>query len=451
MVVRAGTQVDRIGPGDTSNSLRLYEEARRYSPQGVHGEGKYYPPYPHFWQRAAGARLWDVDGNEYIDYWGAAGPAILGHNHPVVREAVKRVLDDTGVLFCAPYPGELELAKLIRKHVPGAEMSGYGCGGSDAIVFALRAARAYTGRSKIVRFEGSYHGWYDAVLFSGSPPASKIKDDHYTPIPDSAGLPPDAIRNVLVGPYNDADRLEQVVTREKDDIAAIIVEPISHTMGVVEPQPGFLERARQLCDAHGIVLVFDEIITGFRHSLGGAQGLLRVTPDLTAFGKAMSNGFPISAVSGKQVLMDELTSQGKAYFSGTFNGNPLCVSAAMATLGVLERDGVHERLFRLGGMIAEGINSQCRRHGVRVHCLNYGSVWSVYFTDRPIRNYRDIVRHHNREASQAFVHAMWRKGFYSKPKMVNRWYISAAHTEEDILRTVQAVGEFLSENETVLQ
>lgn len=450
MTILKEKEVTDIGPGSTSTSRHLYEKARNLSPDGAQGEGKYYAPYPHFWKRALGSRLWDVDGNEYLDYWCAAGPAILGHNHPEVNEAVKRTLDETGVLFCAPYPGEMELSQLLRRHVPGAEMSGYGCGGSDAVLYALRAARAYTGRSKILRFEGSYHGWYDGVLFNVAPPPDALKDGEYRPIPDSTGLPPDAIRNVLVCAYNDADQMEQLVSRHKDEIAAIIMEPISHTMGVIRPVPGFLERARQLCDTHGIALVFDEILTGFRHSLNGAQGLLGVTPDLAAFGKAMANGYPISAVTGKRQYMEQLTSRGKALFSGTFNGNPMCVTAAVTTINILERDNVHERLFRLGEMVSQGINHSARRYGIHGHCVSYGAVWSVYFTDQEIRNYRDLVRYHNREASQAFVRSLWQQGIFSKPKFANRWYLNAAHSEEDIQRTVEAADRFFSENRSAL-
>lgn len=444
-------QLVQIGPGETVRSQQLYEEARDWIPNGAQGEGKYYPPYPHYWKKAAGSRMWDVDGNEYLDYWCAAGPAVLGHNHPAVRDAVKRTLDETGVLFAGPYPGELELAKAIHRHVPGAEMAGFGCGGSDAVVYALRAARAYTGRTKILRFEGSWHGWYDGVLFSVDPKMDELTDGVYEPIAESEGLPPESRNNVVVCPYNDADHFERVVRQEREQLAAVIVEPISHTMGVVAPVPGFLERLRELCDAYDIPLVYDEIITGFRHALKGAQGLLGVTPDMTAFGKAMSNGFPISAVVGKRKYIEQLTPQGKAVFSGTFNGNPVCVSAALATIEVLEREKIHERLFSLGEMMADGINEHAQRSNVRAHCVNYGSVWSVYFTDHPIRSYRDLLTHHNADASQAFVRAMWTKGIYAKPKYANRWYLSAAHTAEDVERTVEAVGRFFADEKSALR
>ncbi|MBI2321955.1 MAG: aspartate aminotransferase family protein [Chloroflexi bacterium] len=439
------------GPGDTSTSRRMHEEARRWSPQGVHGEGKHYEPYPHVWRRAVGARMWDVDGNEYVDYWCAAGPVILGHNHPAANDAAKRALDEIGVLFCAPYPGEMELAKLIRRYVLAAEMSGFGCGGSDAIVYALRAARSYTGRTKILRCEGSYHGWYDGVLFSVAPKPEQIVEGEYTAVPESTGLPPEAREHVVVCAYNDADQMERLVEQHKDELAAIIIEPISHSMGVVLPVPGFLERARQLCDAYGIVLIFDEIITGFRHGLGGAQGLLGVTPDLSAFGKAMANGYPICAVSGKQRFMQELAPHGRAFFSGTFNGNPLCVEAARATIRALDEGRVHDRVFRLGRMVADGINALARRHGVRVQCVQVGSTWCVYVADRAPQSYREILRHHDAEAGRAFVHHMWRRGFYTTPRRAAKWYINGAHTEEDIKRTIDAAGAFFAEHAASLR
>jgi glutamate-1-semialdehyde 2,1-aminomutase len=443
-------QVTLPAPGGSDVSRQLYEEARIYSPNGAQGEGKYYAPYPHFWKRASGARLWDVDDNEYVDYWCAAGPAVLGHNHPEVSRAVKQSMDDVGVLFCAPYPGELQLAKLINRHVPGAEMVGYACGGSDAVCFALRAARAFTGRPKILKFEGHYHGWYDGVLFSKEPGPELLVDGVYEPIAESTGLPPGAADHVIVCPYNDADYLEEVVERQSGQIAAIILEPIAHSMGVVLPAPGFLERARQLCDAHDIALIFDEILTGFRHSLEGAQGLLGVTPDLTAFGKAMSNGFPISAVVGKRRYMEALTPKGGAVFSGTFNGNPLCVSAAIASIGVLEREPIHERLFELSKVLADGINDLAKGHRVRAHAVGYGAAVSLYFTEQPVRNYRDLVRNHDRKANDAFIQSLWKRGFFTRPKQPSRLYFSAAHTREDVDRTLHAVGQFFAESKGML-
>lgn len=440
-----------IGPGDTSSSRRLYEEARQYSPQGAQGEGKYYFPYPHFWSRGAGSRLWDVDGNEYVDYWCGAGPAVLGHNHSTVREAVKRTLDEVGVLFSAPYPGELELAKLVRKHVPSAEMSGFGCGGSDAIVFALRAARAHTGRTKIVRCEGSYHGWYDGVLFSVSPGVDQLRDGEYRPIPVSTGLPPESIQHVLTCPYNDPDALERLVTQHRHEIAAVILEPLSHTMGVIPPVPGFLQRAREVCDQYAIALVFDEVITGFRHHLGGIQAVMGVTPDLTAFGKAMSNGFPICAVSGRRAFMEELTPQGRAVFSGTYNGNPVCVTAALATIRILEDPSIYERLYKLGDHMRDSVNDLARRHGVRAHCVSFGSVWSIYFTDRPIRDYRSLLQHHDSKAHEALVRWMWREGFYTRLKRASRWHISASHSADDVQRTIDTIGRFFREHASVLR
>ena len=440
-----------IGPGSTATSYRLHEEASSYSPRGVQGDGKYYPPYPHYWQRASGAHIWDVDGNEYIDYWCGASPVVLGHSHPAISAAVKRTLDEVGELFCAPHVSELELTKLLRKHIPSAEMSAYGCGGTDAIIYAIRAARSYTGRSKILRFEGSYHGWYDDMLFSFSPDPSQITEGVYAAVPDSTGLPPAAALNVLVAPYNDADAAQQIVEANHDHLAAIIVEPVSHTMGVVLPEPGFLERLRQLADAFDIVLIFDEIITGFRHGLGGAEQLFGIRPDLTAFGKAMSNGFPISAVSGKAELISQLAPAGPAYYSGTFNGNPICVAAAIATISTMEAESVHQRLFELGAKVADGVNAEAKRYDVKAYCQQWGSIWSVYFADRPVRNYRELLQYHNPDANIAFVHAMWREGIFGMPRRANRWYISSAHSDEDIERTIAAVGRFFNEHKSALR
>lgn len=438
----------------TSRSEALWHEAQKYAPMGAHGEGKYYEPYPLFIQRALGSRVWDADGNEYIDYWNGAGPCVLGHGHPAVNQAVKDMLDNHGVLYCAPHEWEHQLAKRLSEVIPSAEMSAFGCGGSDALCYAVRASRAYTGRTNILKFEGSYHGWYDGLVFNITPELAEAgPDDAPRSVPASSGLPPETAEHITVLQYNDESAVEKRLAVEGSQYACMVVEPVMHGagVGVLEPKPGFLRFLRDVCDRYGIVLVFDEILTGFRHDIGGAQGLMSVTPDLTAFGKALSNGFPISSLSGKGEIMSQLTPRGRAYYSGTYNGNILCVAAALKTLELLSDGTAHKKLWALGRQFADGVNAIIARLGLAARASQYGSMCTVHFTDRPLLNYRDVIRHHDKALNRAFVDWVTDRGIYTKPRRVNRFAISTAHTETDIERTVEVIGDFLMQHRSALR
>ena len=437
----------------TKRSEALWQEARRHAPMGAQGEGKYYSPYPTFIDRARGSRLWDADGNEYIDYWNGAGPCVLGHAHPEVNQAVKDVIDERGVLFCAPHEWEMVLAKRISELVPSAEMSAFGCGGSDALCYAVRVSRLYTKRTKILKFEGSYHGWYDGLLFSVTPDlAAAGDDDRPTPVPESLGLPPESAQHITILQYNDEAAVEKLFAEHGSEYACVIVEPVMHGagVGVLEPRPSFLRFLRDICTRHGVVLAFDEILTGFRHDIGGAQCLMNVSPDLTAFGKAMSNGFPICALSGRREVMSHMSPQGRAYFSGTYNGNIMCVAAALKTIELLADGTVHRKLWALGKRFADGVNASAQRLAIRVRARHYGSMVTVHFTDRELFNYRDVIRNHDKALNRAFVDWVNERGLYTKPRRVNRFAISAAHTEQDIDRSIQIVDGFLTRNRTSL-
>ena len=437
----------------TRRSEQLWQEACRHAPMGAQGEGKYYAPYPLFIDRARGSRLWDADGNEYIDYWNGAGPCVLGHSHPEVNQAVKDTFDERGVLYCAPHQWEMELTRRISEVVPSAEMSAFGCGGSDALCYAVRTSRLYTGRSKILKFEGSYHGWYDGVLFSVTPDlAAAGPDDAPIPVPESLGLPPEAAAHITTLQYNDEAAVERLFAAHGSEYACVIVEPVLHGagVGVLEPRPTFLPFLREICSRHGVVLVFDEILTGFRHDIGGAQKLMNLAPDLTAFGKAMSNGFPICALSGKREFMSLMSPQGRAYFSGTYNGNVMCVAAALKTIELLSDGTAHAKLWSLGKRFADGVNASVRRLGLRARARHYGSMVSVHFTDRELFNYRDVVRNHDKALNRAFVDWVNARGLYTKPRRVNRFAISTAHTEQDIDRSVEIVDAFLAAHQSLL-
>ena len=441
-----------LPPLPRARSKALFEEACRYEPNGAQGDGKYFDPFPIFNQRAFGSRLWDADDNEYIDYWNGAGPMILGHAHPAVSRAVKDMLDEHGVQYCAPHEWEVTLAKRIAEITPSGEMSAFGCGGSDALCYAVRAARAYTGRVKIVKFEGAYHGWYDGLLFNVLPDLDEAgADDAPISVPHSSGLPPEASQHITVLPYNDQDAVEKLFAGKGHEYACLLVEPVMHNLGCIMPKPGFLQFLRDICDRYGVVLVFDEILTGFRHHIGGCQTLMGVTPDLTAFGKGLSNGFPICSLSGKREIMWHLAPKGRAFFSGTYNGNILCVAAALKTLDLLSDGSAHETLWALGRRFTEGVNAAIARLGLRARAVHYGSIAAVQFTDQPIDDYRDLIRNHDKALNRALIDWLLERGIYVMPRRAGRFYISAAHTESEIDQTVEIVEGFLAHHQASLQ
>jgi glutamate-1-semialdehyde 2,1-aminomutase len=436
-------------------SRRLHEEARNYSPAGVQGVGRYYSPFPLYMQKAFGARIWDVDGNEYIDYHASYGPASLGYNDPGVRRAVIEAMETEGVLFAQPHPREVELCKTFTRIIPYAEKTTlHGGGGSDPLYNAVRLARAYTGRKKILKFEGGYHGWHDELAISVRPsPAQLGSANEMKPIPVSAGARPEHAENTLVAPFNDEEIAERLVKEHGKDLAAIFIEPVAHSCGCLLLKPGFLKFVRQLCDAAGCLLVFDEIITGFRHGLQGAGAQQGVYPDIAAFGKAIANGFVIAALTGRNEVMSLMGPEGPCFFSGTFNGHLLSVVACQETIRIMQTEPVHEKLFRLGKMMSDGINAAIRQHGIRAVCYNYGSIWCVYFTVDKVETYRDIMHFAATKDSRidrAYHTHLLNNGIYMQPNYTNRAFISYAHTEEEIQKTIDVSAAFFKEHAGVL-
>jgi glutamate-1-semialdehyde 2,1-aminomutase len=434
-------------PVQVDASRRWYERALRVEPGGVQGEGRFYEPHPLFMQKADRARLWDVDGNEYIDYHASFGPAVLGYNHPKVRDAVMSVLDDCGPLFATPHALEVQLAERISEMVPSAEKTGFVCSGTEATYHAIRLARTATGRDKVLKFEGHYHGWHDYVTWSMrfDPSVAGGDASDPEPVPGSAGMLAAVRDSVVVREWNDFEGLQTAFERHGEELACLILEPICHASGVIPPEPGFLERARELCTEYGVKLIFDEVITGFRHASGGMQELLGITPDLTAMGKAVANGFPLSLVTGPKELIGNLSPEGGTFFSGTFNGQIINVAAALACTEVLRDEPVHERLDALGTRLRVGIQEQIEHTGVRAQISQFRSIWCVYLTDRPIRSFRDIAEFAKDKAhplQRAYQRWMLSKGIYIQPMYALRAFISAAHTEDDIDRTVDATAEF---------
>ena len=418
----------------------LAERAARVMPGGVNSSNRRLP-WPLAVVSAAGATFTDAEGTTFLDYHAAFGPLILGHNHPQVNAAVRAVTERLDIVGVGVTDLEVTLAETICRLVPSAERVLLTNSGSEATFAALRLARAATGRNTIVKFQGTYHGWHDAVLMNVISPAEMI--GHKDPL--SLGMLPGAIEHTLVLPFNDVEALREAVEQRGDDLAAIIVEIIPHNIGCVLPRPDFLAALRASCDAHGIVLIFDEVITGFRHGLGGYQAICGVTPDLTTFAKAMANGYPIAALAGRAMYMDRYGPGGGVFFAGTYNGHPVGVAAALATIAALEDGAVHRHCFALAERAAEGLRQIAAELGLPLTVAQFGSVFVPYFVDPargPIERYEDLLVNDSRR-DVWFRSAMCRRGIFMLPQALKRNHVSAAHTEADIDRTLETARDVL--------
>jgi len=410
-------------------------------PGGVNSASRRILPHLVF-RRAEGAILTDVDGNQYIDYHGGFGPAILGHDHPDVNRRVAEALESCGLPGAGVTELEIELARKICQHVPSAEKVLFCTSGSQATFHAIRVARAFTGRKKIIKFQGCYHGIEDSLLRNVASAREKVGQLD----PGWAGILPDVLAHTLAGDFNDPDGIEQALAAHPGDVAAIIVETIAHNVGCILPRPGFLRSLRELATTHGTVLIFDEVITGFRHHLGGYQAICGVTPDLTALGKAIANGFPIAAVCGRAEIMDHFSTRlgGDAYFAGTYNGNAVGCAAALATIDVLEREPVHEHIFRLGERMRRGLAAIHQCLGTPAIVAGFGSIFVTYFMDGPVESYTDLLRN---DAAR-FVEYRRRlidRGIFTMPLNLKRGHVSYSHTDVHIDRTLDACEEVLKE------
>jgi glutamate-1-semialdehyde 2,1-aminomutase len=435
----------------TEKSRQLFEEANKLTPGGVHSGLRFFDPYPLFVSRAKGARIFDVDDNEYIDYHLAFGPVILGHAHPTISVAVQNQLNN-GIIFGLCNELEVEVAKKIKTHVPSAEMVRFCNSGTEATYHAVRVARAYTKREKIVKFEGAYHGWHDCVSVSTGP-SLKEAGPRKSPIsvPDTDGLARQIVKDTIVVPFNDPEILANTIKKHGGEIAALITEPILHGNATcILPENGFLEFLREITTKYGIALIFDEVVTGFRHSLGGAQKLFKVVPDLTTFGKAMANGFPVAAVCGKEDIMKKFKPTGKVDYGGTFNGNPVSMAATLATIHELEKDATHKRLFQLGEHIRKGFDEVISELKLKAQTVGFGSVFQILFTDRKIRDYRDTVAS-DAEIYGKFQQDMMSRGVFILPHANKRSHLCVAHTDEDINQTIESAREVLSKLKSVVR
>ena len=425
----------------TTRSAALFERAQRVIPGGVNSPVRAFRAVggtPRFIARAQGAYLWDADGQRYIDYLGSWGPMILGHGHPAVIEAVERALRD-GLSFGAPTEREIELAEEILSLVPGLEQLRLVSSGTEAAMSALRLARGATGRSMIVKFEGCYHGHADALLVKAGSGLATFGH------PTSAGVPEDVVRHTLVLPYNDVERLEEAFELHGRAIACAMVEPIAGNMNFVRAGVPFMRRLRELCSASGALLVFDEVMTGFRVALGGAQSVYAAAipgfaPDLSVFGKVIGGGMPLAAFGGPRAIMEQLAPLGPVYQAGTLSGNPVATACGLATLREIRRPGFFESLGARTRQLTQGLVDAARSAGVALCADSEGGMFGFFFADELPTNYAAVMAT-DRERFNRFFHAMLDRGVYLAPAMYEACFMSAAHTPADIDRTIEAARE----------
>jgi glutamate-1-semialdehyde 2,1-aminomutase len=418
-----------------TKSKELFERAKKHIPGGVNSPVRAFGSVgmtPRFIQSAAGDKITDVDGNEYIDYVCSWGPGILGHAHPEVIARVQEACLD-GLTYGAPTEKEVILAELIAELMPSVEVSRLVCSGTEAVMSAIRAARGFTGRDKIIKFKGCYHGHSDGLLVKAGSAALT------TSVPDSAGVPADFTKHTLVALYNDKESVKRLFEANKNEIAAVVVEPVAANMGVVLPEDGFLEFLRDITTTYGALLIFDEVITGFRLGLGGAQEYFHIQPDLTTLGKIVGGGLPVGAYGGKREIMDMISPVGPVYQAGTLSGNPIATTAGIATLQILKDDAdIYRRLAKKTEQIADSVRQAA---GGKVHVNQIGSLMSVFFTSENVRDYESALSSDTGKYAEYFAYLL-NHGIYTAPSQFEAMFVSEAHTQEDIAKTCDILKGF---------
>ena len=430
------------GLARTARSGALFDTARQVIPGGVNSTARAtwsgWTPYPLFVSRGSGAEIEDVDGNTYTDYLLGLGPMILGHRPPRVTQAVVDFIQERGTVFALPTAEEGDLASRIIAAVPSVDQVRLCNTGTEAVLYATRLARAFTGRNRIIRFEGMYHGFSDAVYWSKHPSLEKAGPDrHPRPVPQGPGLPAGIEANLLILPWNDEEALAEAIAAHGHEIAAVLTEPVMCNTGCILPKPGYLEAMRRLTSEAGIVLIFDEVITGFRLALGGAQERLGVTPDLSVFAKGLGGGFPVAALGGRADLM-ALVADGRVSMAGTYTANGIAVAAANATLDELSAPGFYDRLDAVSNRLRLGLTEVFAQAGIPAHVVGIGALMQVWFTDHPIHDYRAAERHADQTLFEAWWRGMLARGVLFHPGAYENLFVSAAHDEADVDATLDA-------------
>jgi len=422
-----------------SQSEELFARAQRLIPGGVNSPVRAFKAVggtPLFIRKAEGSRIWDADGKPYIDYMGSWGPMILGHAYPEIVEAVRQAALK-GTSYGAPCAAEVELAERVVRLMPSIELVRFVSSGTEAAMSALRLARGFTGRRKILKFEGCYHGHADSLLVAAGSGVATLG------IPGSAGVPEGTVADTLTAPFNDVAALEQAFGAHGGDMAAVIVEPVAGNMGLVAPRPGYLEALREITRRAGALLIFDEVMTGFRLALGGAQKLYGITPDLTCLGKIIGGGLPVGAYGGRADVMSHVAPLGPVYQAGTLSGNPLAMAAGCAALDAIQRPGTYERLDGLGVRLQLGFSRAAQSSGVMITFNRVGSMFTPFFCRGPVADYAS-AKTSDTAVFARFFHALLERGVYLPPAQFEAGFISLAHSESDIDETIRAVAAALA-------
>jgi len=422
------------------NNAELFAASQRRMPGGVNSPVRAFRGVggdPLFIARAEGPYLYDVEGRRYIDYVGSWGPMIHGHSHPEILAAVRNQMEN-GLSFGAPTAIELALAEKVCELLPQVEMLRMTCSGTEAVMTAIRLARGYTGRERIIKFEGNYHGHSDSLLVKAGSGALTLGQ------PSSAGVPVELSRETIVLPYNDLDSVQEAMAAQGQEIAAIIVEPIAGNMGCVPPVPGFLEGLRKLCTEQGALLIFDEVMTGFRVAPGGAQALYGVRPDLTTLGKILGGGLPVGAVAGPRQLLEYLAPTGPVYQAGTLAGNPLAMAAGLKTLELLQTPGFHEQLAEKTQFLTQGLMAAARAAGIPLQTTAVPGMFGIFFHAGPVTSYAEVIAS-DKDRYGRFFHGLLRRGVYLAPSAYEAGFVSAAHDPHVLEQTLAAAQEAFAE------
>jgi glutamate-1-semialdehyde 2,1-aminomutase len=421
-----------------ARSRKLFEEAKKHIPGGVNSPVRAFRSVggePLFIKKAKGSKIVDADGKTYVDYVLSWGPMILGHTHPLVTAALKKAIAN-GTSYGAPTELEITLAKMVKKAVPSIEMVRMVSSGTEATMSAIRVARGYTGRDKIIKFEGGYHGHGNSLLVKAGSGVATFG------LPDSPGVPAALAKLTTTISYNDLDAFKDAASREGEQIACIIVEPVAGNMGCVPPEPGFLEGLRQVCDQYGIILIFDEVMTGFRVAYGGAQQRYKIKPDITCLGKVIGGGLPVGAFGGRREIMEKVAPIGPIYQAGTLSGNPLAMTAGIETLRLLSKPGVYKMLEKISADLEQGLRAAAVEAGVPVTFNRVGSMFTGFFTDQKVKDFTSAKTSDTTRFGKFFL-SMLKNGVNLAPSQFEAAFVSLAHTRSDISKTVEAARKSL--------